>query len=322
MRPILVLVLSALAAGLSGCGSAVRRMLILHEEITSKVGPDHVITRLDRSFIEANRYRITLTTDVTVDATARINPKVFDGDIHIAVRTPAVQLRMVAEIMNAKTAPRAVELARRAEKTRAPLPVTGVLRFWPEHAIGLPHRQGEEVERLTNANPDHVFELHPLVRVGGLDLLSTMKTVDGYKAGHASATLETYQGSDLALRVLSNRVYLTTPAGLWNDVHFQLELTGATPLIREDGRYLTGRARDRDGKLLVDSIRVVLVKDSPPDQAIRNRTVGTRLHVWGLPRVSFDGLARLIEQAGTDTGWRTARLPYEILIIGIYPEGR
>jgi hypothetical protein len=297
-------------------------MLILHEAITSKVGPDHVITRLDRGFIEANRDRITLTTDVTVDAAARINPKLFDGDIHIAVRTPAVQLRMVAEIMNAKTAPAAVELARRAEKSRAPLRMTGVLRFWPEHAIGLPHRQGEEVERLTNANPDHVFELHPVIRIGDLDLLPTMTTVEGYRAGHASRTFEMYQQSDLAIRVLSNRVYLNTPAGIWNDVHFQLELTSAVPLIREDGRYLTGRARDLDGKLLLDSIRVVLVKDSPPEQALGNRPVGTRLHVWGLPRVSFDGLARLIEQAGLDTGWRTTRLPYEILIIGIYPEGR
>ena len=321
MRSTLLLLLG-LSAGLSGCGGVVRRMLILHEKITSKVGPDHVIIRLDRGFIEANRYRITLATDVAVDAVARINPKLFDGDMHTAVRTPAVQLRLVAEIMNAKTVPHAVELAKHAEKNRTPLRVTGVLRFWPEHAIGLPHRQGEEVERLTNANPDHVFELHPLIRIGDLDLLSTMTTVEGYRAGHASRTFEMYQQSDLAIRVFSNRVYLTTPAGLWNDVHFQLELTDAPPLIREDGRYLTGRARDVDGKLLVDSIRVVLVKDSPPDQALRNRRAGDRIHVWGLPRVSFDGLARLIEQAGPDTGVRTARLPYEILIIGIYPEGR
>jgi hypothetical protein len=307
---------------LCSCGGAVRRMLILHEEITSKVGPDHVITRLDRSFLEANRYRISLTTDVTVDAAARINPKVFDGDIHIAVRTPDVQLRLVAEIMNAKTAPAAVALVRNAEKSRAPLRMTGVLRFWPEHAIGLPHRQGEEVERLSNANPDHVFELHPVLRVGDLDLLATMKTVEGYRPGSASTTFETYQKSDLALRVVSNRVYLTTPAGLWNDVHFQLELTDAAPSVREDGRYLTARARDTDGILLVDSIRVVLVRDSPPERALRDRSAGTRFHVWGLPRVSFDGLVRLVAQTGSDTQWRTARLPYEILILGIYPEGQ
>ena len=310
-----------LALALCSCGGTVRRMLILHEEITSKVGPDHVITRLDRSFLEDNRYRISLTTDVTVDAAARINPKVFDGDLHIAVRSPDVRLRLVAEIMNAKTAPEAVQLARKAEKSRAPLRVTGVLRFWPEHAIGLPHRQGEEVERLTNANPDHVFELHPLLRVGDVDLFSTMQTVSGYRPGHASRTFEAWQTSDLAMRVFSNRVYLTTPAGLWNDVHFQLEITDFAPSVREDGRYLKGRARDLEGGLLVDSIRVVLVRDSPPDRALRDLRAGARVHVWGLPRVSFDGLVRLIGEAGSDTGWRTTKLPYEVLIIGVYPEG-
>lgn len=78
------LLLLTVSAGLLGCAQVVRRVLIINEEITSKVGPDHVITQLDRSFIEANRERITLDADFTVDATAPINPRVFDGDIHIA----------------------------------------------------------------------------------------------------------------------------------------------------------------------------------------------------------------------------------------------
>lgn len=228
---------------------------------------------------------------------------------------------MVAEIQNAKLAPRAVQVVKEAERSRKPVRVTAVMRFWPEHAIGLPHRQGEPMPRLLNANPDHVFELHPLIRVADIDLLPNLRPVDGYKPGHASATLQLYQRSELEIQVRSNRVYLKTPAGLWNDVHFLLELTDAPATVREDGRYLIGRARDLLGDLLVDSIRVVLVKDSPPDLALRNRRAGDRIHVWGLPRVSFDGLARLIEQAGTDARWRTAPFPYELLILGIYPEG-
>ena len=78
--------------------------------------------------------------------------------------------------------------------------------------------------RLLTANPDHVFELHPLIRVAGIDLLSNLRPVDGYKPGHASTTLKLYQRSELAIQVRSNHVYLKTPAGLWNDVHFLLEL--------------------------------------------------------------------------------------------------
>jgi hypothetical protein len=310
-----------LTLALCGCARVVRRILILNEQITSKVGPDHVITRFDRSFIEANRQRITIEADFTVDAAAPINPKAFDGDIHIAGRSPAIGLRLVAEIKNAKLAPRAVRVVREAERSRQPVRVMAVMRYWPEHAIGLPHRQGEPMPRLPNANPDHVFELHPLIRVADIDLRANLKPVEGYSPGHATSTFRLYERSELDFRVVSNRVYLKTPAGLWNDVHFLLELTDAGTTVREDGQYLVGRARDLQGNLLVDSIRVLLVRDSPPDLALKDRPAGRSFHVWGLPRVSFDGLARLIEAAGSDNAWRTAKLPYEILIIGIYPEG-
>ncbi len=310
-----------LTLALCGCAGTVRRILILHEEITSKVGPDHVITRFDRSFIEANRQRITIDADLTVDAAGPINPRAFDGDIHIAGRSPAIGLRLVAEIKNAKLAPTAIQLVRDAERSRAPVRVRAVMRFWPEHAIGLPHRQGEPMPRLPNANPDHVFELHPVVRVGDIDLLATLQTVKGYRPGNASSTLRLYQRSELAIRTLASRVYVKTRAGLWNDVHFQLEVTDGRPVVQDDGRYLAARARDLEGNVLVDSIRVVLVHGSPPELAFRSLRSGDRVHVWGLPRVSFDGLARLIQGAGTDTSWRTAKFPYEILIIGIYPEG-
>jgi hypothetical protein len=310
-----------LTLALCGCAGAVRRILILHEEITSKVGPDHVITRFDRSFIEANRQRITIEADFTVDATARINPRAFDGDIHIAGRSPAIGLRLVAEIKNAKLAPAAIQLVQEAERSRTPVRVRAFMRFWPEHAIGLPHRQGEPMPRLPNANPDHVFELHPVVRIGDIDLLASLRTVDGYRPGHASSTFRLYERSEVEIRTLSSRVYVKTRAGLWNDVHFLLELTDARPVFQDDGRYLFARARDPGGSVLVDSIRVVLLNGSPPELAFRNLRAGDRVHVWGLPRVSFDGLARLIQEAGTGTSWRTAKLPYEVLIIGIYPEG-
>lgn len=321
MRAATLLFLTALA-GFMGCARAVRRVLVINEEITSKVGPDHVITRFDRSFIEANRERITLEADFTVDATASINPKVFDGDMHIAGRSPAIGLRMVAEIKNARLSPRAVQLVREAERSREPVRVRAFMRFWPEHAIGLPHRQGEPMPRLLNANPDHVFELHPLIRIADIDLLANLRPVDGYSPGHASSTFDRYERSELQIQVHGERVYLKTPAGLWNDVHFQLELTDHPPQIQEDGGYLTARARDLLGNVLVDSIRVVLVKDSPPERAFRTLHAGDRVHVWGLPRVSFDGLARLIAEAGPDTRWRTVRFPYEILIVGVYPEER
>jgi hypothetical protein len=213
-------------------------------------------------------------------------------------------------------------MIRRAEKSRQPLRVRGVIRYWPEHAIGLPHRQGEALERLPNANPDHVFELHPVVRLEDLDLMATLRTVRGYRPGHAATVLAQWEETTIQVMVRPDSVLIETPAGLRNDVHFLLELADAAPLEVEDGRFLRGRARDLEGKLLLDSVRVVLIEDSPPERAIRALPARTWLHVWALPRVSLAGLLGLVEAAGPDSTARAGKLPYELLILGIYPEGQ
>ena len=312
-----------LLLSLSGCAHLVRRMLIIHEAVTEKVGPNHVTVRFSRAFLEANRERITLQTEFTVDVAARmINPAVFDGDIHIAGRSPDIGLRMVAEIMNAKTAPAAVAMVRRAQATRRPIRLVAVPRYWPEHAIGVPHRQGEPMPRLANANPDHLFELHPVIEVEGLDLRYTLHPVEGYRPFHAATAFDHLDHADVQFRIQGDSVLVRTSAGLWNDVHFVLELTDRPARVLEDGAYLTGRARDLAGNVLRDSVRVVLVGGSPPDRAIRGMPPRTWIHVWGQPRVSLDGLVSLIEAAAADTTSHTAAMPYEVVIVGVYPKGQ
>jgi hypothetical protein len=304
------------------CAQVVRRVLTWHEKITEKVGPDHVIVRFSREFLTANRESITLEADFTVDVAARmINPAVFDGDIHIAGRSPGIGLRMVAEIKNAKTAPRAVALIRQAEASRRPIRIVAVPRYWPEHAIGLPHRQGEAMPRLPNSNPDHLFELHPIVQVEDQDLRHTLHPVQGYSPFHASTVFGQLARAELTFRLRGDSVLIETEAGLWNDVHFLLELTDRPVTVRKDGRYLSGRARDLEGNLLRDSVRIALVGGSPPDSVIRGLPAGAWIHVWGLPRIGLDGLVRLMESVG-DTVSHRASLPFEMVILGVYPKGQ
>ncbi len=316
------LLVAALGAATIACARVVRQALILHEEITEKVGPNHVTARFSRAFLESNRERITLETDFTVDVVARmVNPAAFDGDIHIAGRSPDIGLRMVAEIANARTAPAAIARLRNAEKTRKPVRMVAVPRYWPEHAIGLPHRQGGPMPRLETSNPDHLFELHPVIAIGNLDLRYTLHPVEGYRPFHASSAFDHLDHAEVRFRLQGDSVLVETSAGLWNDVHFVLELTDRPVRVREDGAYLSGRARDFSGNVLEDSIRVVLIGRSPPDIAIRGLPPRSWIHVWGLPRINLDGLVRLMESAG-DSASHLTKMPYEIVILGVYPKGQ
>lgn len=310
----------ALAAS-TGCAKAARQATLAARSVAAQLGPNHVQIELDRSFIETYRDRATIRTTFTVDAVNRtVNPAAFDGDLHIAGRAPEIGLRLVAEIKNAKSAPAAVAMLRQAEKSRRPLELVGAWRLWPEHAIGYPHRQSRPQERLPNSNPDHVFEIHPLIRVGDIGLLATLRPVEGYRPYSAGRALQAYDAAEMAIEVRRKRVVLTTPAGLYNDVHFLAEVIAPETVTAPDGRFLTARARDLDGNELVDRIRLVLIQDSPPEVELRAAASGTRRHLWGLPRISFAGLGRLIEAAGSDSAPRKTRLPYEIVVLGVYPQ--
>jgi hypothetical protein len=100
-----------------------------------------------------------------------------------------------------------------------------------------------------------------------------------------------------------------------------MELGGDPPLVVPDGLFVTAAALDRDGNRLVDSLRMVLVRDSEPERMVRGLRRGARLHVWGLPRISFAELSRRIAQVGTASpATLKGSLPYEIIVLGIYKD--
>lgn len=277
------------------------------------------MVRLDRSFLERYKNRVTISTAFTVDAAMESpNPNRLDGDLHIAGRAPEVGLRVVLELINADSAPRARAVIQRAESTHAAVPVTGVWRLWPEHSIA-PDVQGGRVPELRTPNADHMFEIHPVTRVAGISQLHLFHPVDGYRPGNARRTLEIYEGADCRLEVTPTAVTFTTSNWLYNDVHFLMRPTGARHQVVADGRFVIADALDSDGTLLVRGLRMVLVKGTAPERAVRALRPGGRLHVWGLPRIDFAEISRRVSAAGHDPSVLKGRLPYEIIILGVYP---
>lgn len=310
-----------LAFSLAQCATFGRRVSIIYASIASELMPGEVLIELSRSFVETYKNRVTIKASFTVDETmASPNPRLFDGDLHFAGRAPEIGLRLVGEIINAATADTAVALVRAAKSSQRPLQLTGVWRLWPEHAVGPKHEQGRPAAPLTNANPDHAFEIHPVTKLGNLDLLPTFQTVEGYKPGSPKTFTEVYEKAECNLKVGPATVTLSVTTGLYNDVHFVMRIADDRQLVVGDGRFVLASALDEEGNVLVERLRTVFVKGSSPERAIRSLKRGARLHVWGLPRVDFSEISRRVTAAASDSAALKGKLPYEIIVLGVYPD--
>ncbi|HEU5219523.1 MAG TPA: hypothetical protein VFU23_12765, partial [Gemmatimonadales bacterium] len=229
-------------------------------------------------------------------------------------------MRLVGEIANATEADSAVALVKRAARLHRTLPLAGAWRLWPEHALGAPEAQGRPVPPLENPYPDHVFEVHPVTRVDGINLLTTVHAVDGYRAGAAKRTFGIYQGAGCVLRATRTTVTFDTPPSLYNDVHFLMEVSRGGQQEVEGGRFVTGSALDLDGNLLVEKLRMVFIAGTAPERLVRQARPGARFHVWALPRVSFAEVSRRIRAVPGDSVVVEGPLPYELVILGVYPD--
>ncbi|HKB71701.1 MAG TPA: hypothetical protein VKH46_12725 [Thermoanaerobaculia bacterium] len=97
-----------------------------------------------------------------------------------------------------------------------------------------------------------------------------------------------------------------------------MELTASRQVVVEDGRFVDAAALDLDGNRLVDKLRMVFVKGTPPDRLIRDRKAGDRLHVVGLPRIDLAVVAWRARHGVENPALLNLNLPYEIVVVGAY----
>ncbi|HXO25970.1 MAG TPA: hypothetical protein VOA80_01370 [Thermoanaerobaculia bacterium] len=314
------------AAGLAaaflvaGCALIARRATVAYMAVDSAFAGGVKID-LDRSFVERYKDRVTIQASFTVDQSLKEPfPAFLDGDLHFAGRSPQVGFPTVGEILDAANHKAAVDLVHQAEALHQPLKLTGVWRVWPEHAGGTKEQQGHALPPLDTSNPSHVFEIHPVTRVGRLSLLDSLRPIKGFKPGDARAELELYEKAPCALTVNPKTVSMVIKTGLYNDVEFLMEATGEPPLEVSDGRFMTAAVRDLKGDQVLARRRMVLVKGSAPELAARRLKAGERLHVWGIPRVDFAEISRRAAAAATHPAALQLSLPYEIIVVGLFED--
>lgn len=304
---------------LYGCGvtKTSARLTTYLYEIEAVFSTAEIQILLRNSFMEQYKNRATITTDLLIDK-AIGSPKspLLDADLHMAGRSSTIGLPIVAELINARMEEKAGEVIKNAEKERKPLRMTGAFRLWCEHPGGEAEVQGAKLPPFQYSNPNHVFELHPLTFVDGIDVRNGFRPVKGYIPGDPNHSFGHYESLKLKITPEGERIKLETTRASFNDVEFIMQAEGPEQVV-EDGRFVTASVLDLSGKELVRGIRMIFVKGTAPEMAVKKLKKGERLHVEGIPRINLARVSELALKQPLNTTL-DVKLPYEIIIMGVY----
>jgi len=275
---------------------------------------------LDNAFIERYKNRVTGTTNLLVDKVAnRPNPPQNDGDINIAGRAEDLGFVVVAEIMNAASEQEALNIVHQAEGTTKPIALTGVWRIWFEHGGGQAYVQRELMTPAQSTNPLHAFEIHPVTQIADHQLLNSVRVIEGFKAKDAETAFSHFENLSCKLIPTSTTTTLRTAMAGYNYVEFVLEARASIQEI-EDGLLLSAKVYALHGDLLVESCRMLFVKDTGPANNLYELKPGGRLHVLGIPRINLAEIDRRVKNAKENPGALNDNLPYEMVIVGIFKD--
>ena len=282
----------------------------------------NITITLKKDFITEYKNRATIDADdYVIDmAHKQPNPPAKDGDLHIAGRADSIGLPIVAEIMNAKDEKAAVKRVHALEGTGKTLKVSGAWRLWCEHAGSSKQIQGAPLKPFKTTNPPHVFEIHPVTNLGGIDVTGAFRPIKGFQAKDAHDAFVHYENVRCLIKAQGSTVTLVTHMAGYNYVEFILELNEDKPFALKDGFAVQCMVRDLEGELLVHTRRMIFVQGTEPCSRVEGLTKGKRLHVLGLPRIDLalvDWRVANPDYMGEDTlKWN---LPYEIIVVGVYP---
>jgi len=154
-----------------------------------------------------------------------------------------------------------------------------------------------------------------------LKVLGSLKTIGGYSGiKEAQRAFKVYE--NLSCKIVPDAAdqtvtILTKQIGL-NYVEFWLRVDEDQQFKTVDGRMVRGSALDANGNEVATNRRMVFVKDSVPEKAVRALKRGNTMHVLGIPRVDLAIVSWRVHNADSRPealGWN---LPYEIIVVGKY----
>ncbi len=293
--------------------------LLIFLPVTSPAGT--VI--LKKAFVEQYKNRATIDIHFTIDhAHKQPNPignDGQDGDLHSSGRSPnEVSLPMVTEVVNAASQKPAVDFIHQKEGTNQPVAFSGAWRLWFEHPAATQQIQGQPVPVPANTNPDHVFELHPVTQVQTNSVLSSFVPIPAFQAYDAQTAFGSYEKLKVTLQASQSAVQMNAAKAGYNYAEFVIELQGP-PQQAQDGLFALATVLDTGGHTVVSQLRrMVFVKGTGPAARVQGLKKGDRLHVLGIPRVNLERISFLVASNGQTQV--TTSLPYEMIIVGVFPK--
>ncbi|HEY4597789.1 MAG TPA: hypothetical protein VIJ02_15420 [Thermoanaerobaculia bacterium] len=275
---------------------------------------------LKNSFIEKFKNRVTIDANFTVDkAHPKPNPASKDGDLHAAGRAPEIGLAAVAEVMNARFQKPALDLIHGAESSGQPLQVRGVWRLWCEHGGDVEFKQGDPLQPFNTTNPPHVFEVHPLLKVGGQDLADSLEPIDGFTYKDAEQAFRSYENLKSHITPGASTTTIRTTMAGFNYVEFAIQLNEDPTHAVDDGLTVKATILNLDGELLVRERRMVFAAGTQPFERVKDLHKGDTLHVVGIPRIDL-ALVSFRASHQDRPGILDWSLPYEMVIVAAFDD--
>jgi hypothetical protein len=205
--------------------------------------------------------------------------------------------------------------------------VEGAFRIWFKgHDEGIPFREEEEEvpAGYDNSGPPHLVEVHPITRLGDMDLLDRVRFIErngvtlSWKTGNSFRRSATRQLT-IIKRTIAGRSYIQMTCScpsLAN--HYQLTaeiLYEAHPTDNADGVVALGRVFHEDGSVILPRVRFFAVGGTPAADVLENVAAGDRLVLYALTRVSLRPLLSRVTSSATQIP-----LPIELVVLHVEPQ--
>lgn len=299
-----------------------KRLVLFFAAILASLSQGITVS-LQNSFIDEFKRRVTITGNFTVEAAHEdVNTIAKDGDMHIAGSCDTVGLPMVAEIMNARNYEQpngCVELVHQLDADNGTTEIEGVWRLWFEHPGSTNQTQfGNNPLHGPATNPDHVFEIHPVTKFGPHLLLDSFAPIkEGNKEfayKKAEDAFGQWRNKAFKVQPSGTRTKITSKTASYNYVKMRVAKLPDSTFEVEDGTFMHASAYGMSSsKRLKRKVRLVLVEGTEPQEALRDATVGQKVTVIAMPRVSLS----LVAWRRDNPEGRNWSLPYELVVVAI-----
>ena len=185
------------------------------------------------------------------------------------------------------------------------------------------HVQGGRIAEYKNANPDDVFEVHPVTKVESTDTRRSFKPIRGFerelrKPDRTANAFHEYNNKSLEITRGKDRTTLVTR---YDYVEFIMALTRKPAGLDDEGTAVVADVFDPenpDDEPSAEDLCMVFVHGTKPQRIVKLLDNGARLTVLGIPRISH----ALVHDWTEDTRINNKdvikdSLPYEVIVVAV-----